>query len=592
MKRSALSLFIVLLCQLTCHRLFAQTAAWQWFDPSSSSVPVIGGRGWAPAQGDDTAHFYGRLPLRAEKMVPPAVWGLSRDCAGEYIDCKTSATSIIIRYKVTGGLSFPHMPATGVSGIDLYARDVNGGWQWARGSYKFGDTVEYRFDNLSLSAKEEEFRIYLPLYNTVRWMNIGVPAGATFTVFPVSPEAPIVMYGTSILQGACASRPGLAWTNILGRKLDRPVINLGFSGNGQLEQPLIRLMNELNAKLFVLDCMPNLVDQDKFSREEVRSRILASVKGLRSKHPATPILLTEHCCSVRASDIDTGLVNKYKATGDVLAATFDEMKKDGISNIFLLTDQEIGFDGESTVDGTHPNDIGMMKYANAYEAVIRKIIHEENGPVGTTMAIRQRRDWRTYDFMTRHAAVLKTVMEKQPDIVVVGNSITHFWGGLPEAGIDRGIRAWNKYFGSLNIVNLGFGWDRVENVLWRVYHGELDGYKAKKILLTIGTNNIGISTDEEIVQGIKYLIKAIEQRQPSARILLSGVYPRRDLEQRVVTLNKALAAMAKTIDVTFIDPGVVLLRPDKKIDEQLFSDGLHPNEQGYEKLGAVLVKYF
>src|SRR5581483_10812370 len=129
--------------------------------------------------------------------------------------------------------------------------------------------------------------------------------------------------------------------------------------------------------------------------------------------------------------------------------------------------------------------------------------------------------------MTRHEAVLKTVREKQPDVVVVGNSITHFWGGLPEAGINRGITAWNKYFKSLNIVNLGFGWDRVENVLWRVYHGEFDGYKAKKILITIGTNNIGFNTDEEIVQGIQYLIQAIQLRQPADGIVLSGIYRRR-----------------------------------------------------------------
>ena len=283
--------------------------------------------------------------------------------------------------------------------------------------------------------------------------------------------------------------------------------------------------------------------------------------------------------------------NRYKTASDVLSATYDEMKKAGVANINLLTDKAIDFDNESTVDGTHPNDIGMMKYADAYEAIIRKIIHEEKGPIVTTMPIRQRRDWRTYDFMTRHEAVLKTVQEKQPDVVVVGNSITHFWGGLPEAGINRGITAWNKYFKPLNIVNLGFGWDRVENVLWRVYHGEFDGYKAKKILITIGTNNIGFNTDEEIIEGIKYLIGTIRQHQPSAEILLSGIYPRRNNEQRVATLNAGLAVMARGIEVKFIDPGVVLLNPDKKIDERLFSDGLHPNEEGYEKLGAILVKY-
>jgi lysophospholipase L1-like esterase len=552
---------------------------------------VVQGRGWSAGQGEQNTDLYTRLPRKAEKTVRPAVWSLSQNSAGEYIDFRTSATNIVVRYSVKGSLSLPHMPSTGVSGVDLYARDVNGAWQWARGAFHFGDTIEYRFDNLSLSAKEEEFRLYLPLYNTVSWMNIGVPAEASFTTIPAGKEQPVVLYGTSILQGACATRPGLAWTNILGRKLDRSVINLGFSGNGQLEQPIIDLMNEQDAKLFVLDCMPNLVDQDKFPPDEVKLRIVAAVKTLQTRHPATPILLVEHCCGVEGSDIDTGLLKKYKAASDVLSATYDEMKRNEVPNIFLLTDKAIGFDNESTVDGTHPNDIGMMKYADAYEDIIRKIIHEENGPIATTRPIRQRRDWRTYDFMTRHEAVLTTVRELQPDVVVVGNSITHFWGGLPEAGINRGITSWNKYFRPLNMVNLGFGWDRVENVLWRVYHGEFDGYKAKKILITIGTNNIGINTDEEIIGGIKYLIGAIRQHQQSAEIVLSGIYPRRNSEQRVAVLNKGLATLGTKLEVRFIDPGIVLLKPDGKIDERLYSDGLHPNEDGYEKLGAVLAKY-
>ncbi|HVU53762.1 MAG TPA: SGNH/GDSL hydrolase family protein [Puia sp.] len=588
MKRSVLSLLVFIVLG---SRLSAQTSTLQWYDPATSPFAVMEGRGWDDTRVNDTTNVYSRLPPRAEAMVRPVVWNLSKNSAGEYINFKTSATTVVVRYKVKGSLSMPHMPATGVSGIDLYARDVNGAWQWARGVYHFGDTIEYKFDNLSLSAKEEEFRLYLPLYNTVSWMKIGVPGGASFTVFPVSKEQPVVLYGTSIMQGACATRPGLAWTNILGRKLDRPVINLGFSGNGQLEKPVLDLMNELDAKLFVLDCMPNLVDQDKFPREEVKGRIVEAVKTLQSKHPATPILLVEHCCGLAGATMDTGLVNRYKTSSDVLSATFDEMKKGGVANIFLLTDKAIGFDNENTVDGTHPNDIGMMKYANAYEDIIRRIVHEEKGSIVTTMPIRQRRDWRNYDFMQRHEAVLNTVREKQPDVVVVGNSITHFWGGPPESGINRGITSWNKYFKPLNVVNLGFGWDKVENVLWRVYHGEFDGYKAKKILITIGTNNIGFNTDEEITEGIQYLIKAIQLRQPSAEILLSGIYPRRNMEQRVAVLNMQLAAMGKTIGVKFIDPGVLLLKADKKIDEGLFSDGLHPTGQGYEKLGAVIVGY-
>lgn len=586
MPKMYLSLLVALCSVCNLQHLPAQPATtYQWFNPATSPFPVINGRGWQ----SELANPYDRLPQKAEKAVRPAVWGLSHNSAGEYIDFKTSATTIIVRYKVTGNHALPHMPATGVSGVDLYARDVNGGWRWARGKYSFGDTIEYRFSNLSLSAKEEECRLYLPLYNTVSWINIGVPADASMTLFPTDKEKPIVLYGTSIMQGACASRPGLAWPNILGRKMDRPVINLGFSGNGQLEPPLIDLMNETDAKLFVLDCMPNLVSRSKFPGEEIRKRIIASVKSLQSKHSSVPILLVEHSGGLEGADMDSSMVNEFKNASNILAKTFDEMRQEGIGNIYLLTDKEIGLDLESTVDGTHPNDIGMMKHADAYESVIRKILKEEKGTTRTTMPIRQRRDFATYDFMQRHEAVLKTVKEKLPGLLVIGNSITHFWGGQPEAGINRGAVSWNKYFGSLNPVNLGFGWDRIENVLWRVYHGELDGYKAGKIVLTIGTNNLSIGdSDEDIVDGLKHLIKAIQERQPGAKLFLSGIYPRRNMEARIVTVNKKIASLATIMKTVFVNPGTLLLKPDGKIDEKLFSDGLHPNEQGYEKLGAAL----
>lgn len=563
-------------------------ASLKWRNPAEENFPVIEGQGW-PKEVKD---YFDRLPSRAETKLRPAVWGLSHNSAGGYINFKTNATNIVVRYKVTGNHSMAHMPATGVSGVDLYARDINGEWQWASGRYSFGDTLEYRFSNLSLSAKEEEFRLYLPLYNTVSWMNIGVPAESNFVFLPVSSEKPIVAYGTSILQGACASRPGLAWTNILGRKTDIPIINLGFSGNGQLEQEVIDLMNEQDASLFVLDCMPNLVDSIKFSRQEIGERILSSVKSLQAHHPKTPIILVEHCCGLPFTNMESAVIKNYKWSSAVLAETFDSMKMMGFRNIYLLTTEAIGFDIESTVDGTHPNDIGMMKYADAYETIIRKILNEEKGTISTTIPVRQRRDYNTYDFMQRHEAVLQTIKEKQPTVVLIGNSITHFWGGEPEANINKGANSWKKYFEPLNTLNLGFGWDRIENVLWRVYHGELDGYNAKQIVLTIGTNNLSSgNSDEEILTGLQYLIKAIKQRQPSASILLSGIYPRRNMEKRIEILNKKIKQIASPMKAVFVNPGMMLLKPDKKIDEKLFSDGLHPNEQGYEKLGLYLSKF-
>lgn len=570
--------------------LSAQTpASIKWYDPATAGFPVINGRGWHA----ELAGPYDRLPAKAQSLVRTPLWNLSMNGAGLSIRFKTSSNTITIRYKVSGNHAMLHMPATGVSGVDLYARDIHGNFKWAKAGFSFGDTIVYRYANLNLSSKEEEFALYLPLYNTVTWMEIGVPETASFRFFPLSNEKPIVVYGTSIMQGACATRPGLAWSNILERKIDRPIINLGFSGNGQLEEPLIDLINEIDARLYVLDCMPNLVDFNKFPPAEIETRIRRSIKSLQEKHPGIPVLLVEHSCGLSGVSIDTALSKKYKASSDLISSVFTQLKKEAIANIYLLTDEAIGFDLESTVDGTHPNDIGMMKYAESYEKIIRDIFQETKGSISTTQPIRQRRDNATYDFITRHEEVLRTVKEAQPKVVLIGNSITHFWGGKPESGINRGIASWNKYWAPLNTVNLGYGWDRIENVLWRVHHGELDGFRVEKIFINIGTNNLSINTsDEDIIEGLRHLLNAIKLRQPQSRIILSGIYPRRKLEDRIVALNKKVEALAKQQQCEFADPGIKLLGADKKINEKLFSDGLHPNAEGYELLGNALEPIF
>ena len=342
---------------------------YQWFNPATSETAVIDGRGWHK----ELASPYDRFPASAEKALRPAVWNLSRNSAGQYIGFTTNSSSVVVRYVVKGSQSMPHMPSTGVAGVDLYALDVKGDWRWAKGSWKFGDTIEYRFNNMKLSQDMEAFRLYLPLYTSVQWMEIGVPKNQLFTPKAISIEKPIVAYGTSILHGACASRPGLAWTNILGRKLNSNIINLGFSGNGQIEDAVIDLINSLDAKMYVLDCMPNLTLRDQFPVAEVEKRIRKAVSTLQKNHPGVPIVLAEHCSGLNGMNMDSVMTSKYTAVSELSALVFSKMKKEGIKNIYHLTAEAIGFDTESTVDGTHPNDIGMMKYAEAYEKIIKKI---------------------------------------------------------------------------------------------------------------------------------------------------------------------------------------------------------------------------
>ena len=136
--------------------------------------------------------------------------------------------------------------------------------------------------------------------------------------------------------------------------------------------------------------------------------------------------------------------------------------------------------------------------------------------------------------------------------------------------------------------NLGYGFDRIENVLWRVYHGELDGYEAEKVVLMIGTNNMGISSDHEIVEGLRFLLSAIRERQPKASIKVMGILPRREHEDWVKNINRQIQTMADEENCLFSDAGPALLLPTGKIDESLFNDGLHPNEKGYQLIAKTI----
>src|SRR5262249_29415705 len=135
-----------------------------------------------------------------------------------------------------------------------------------------------------------EYLLYLPLYNGVKSVEVGVPKGAALTKAsprPADHAKPLVFYGTSITQGGCASRPGMVHTAILGRRLERPVINLGFSGNGRMEREMAELLAELAPAVYVLDCLPNM------DAALVAQRVEPFVRTLRKARPDTPILLVE-----------------------------------------------------------------------------------------------------------------------------------------------------------------------------------------------------------------------------------------------------------------------------------------------------------
>ena len=266
-----------------------------------------------------------------------------------------------------------HMPTTGVSGVDLYATDANGQLRWCASKFNlsFKDTINYEFKDLTYFTGEDkgyDFELFLPLYNEVTWMEIGVPEDRELQFIPVTEEQPIVVYGTSIGQGACASRTGMAWTNIVHRESGHPIINLAFSGNGQLEEEMFEFLAEINAKLYIIDCLPNMSTE---RTELIYNRILKGVSILREKNQA-PILFVEHNYANGVSSQQN--IDWYTNSNKEQQRAYKALKQQGVKNIHYLSHDKMRFTQDSMVEGLHPNDLGMRQYADAYLKKLRQML--------------------------------------------------------------------------------------------------------------------------------------------------------------------------------------------------------------------------
>lgn len=308
--------------------------------------------------------WFDRLPAAAEGHVTSNVWNLSRDSAGMMVRFKTDATTLHVHYKLRkSNLSMVHMPATGVSGVDLYARNAAGDWRWVQVARPGSQEVKTQLVS-GLAPGVREYAAYLPLYNGVEFMSIGVPPGSHFE--GLAPRGkPIVFYGTSITHGACASRPGMVHTAILGRRFDHPVANLGFSGNGRMDKAVGEYLAQVDAAMYVIDCLPNM------NAEAVSTKCVPLVRQLRAARPDTPIVLVED----RRNTNDWILPARHEhhtRNHAALKAAYQQLVDEGVGGLhYIPGDHLYGRDGEGATDGSHANDLGFMRQADAFEPVLR-----------------------------------------------------------------------------------------------------------------------------------------------------------------------------------------------------------------------------
>jgi lysophospholipase L1-like esterase len=196
------------------------------------------------------------------------------------------------------------------------------------------------------------------------------------------------------------------------------------------------------------------------------------------------------------------------------------------------------------------------------------------------------RDYPT-NWLAQHQAHLAVAKQGGVDILFLGDSITAGWGWD-----NGGRRLWAADFAPRHAANFGIGWDRIQNVLWRVENGELDGLDPKVLVLLIGTNNCGNedngqprNTTPQIIEGVSNLVRRIQFRLPRTKIILFGIFPRGEktdpVRAQVKAVNAGLAALADA-HLKFLDIGDKFLAPDGVLPRALFPDLLHPNTQGYQ----------
>jgi hypothetical protein len=284
------------------------------------------------------------------------------------VQFQTSARAIHADYELlSSSLAMPHMPATGVSGLDLYGELTPGDFRWVQVVMPSAQTIRQAIVT-GLDGALRNYTIYLPLYNGVNSLKIGVPADCEF--HPIAPrtDKPLVFYGTSIMHGGCASRPGMAIPAILGRHLHCPTINLGFSGNGTMDPEFVDLLAELDPAAYCIDCLPNM------GPDAVRERARPLVEKLRAAHAQTPIVLVEDRVFTNAPFLP-GQQKFHQENHRALREVFDSLVAAGVPNLhYLPGDDLLGSDGEGAVDASHPTDLGFVRNAQAYEKVLRAVL--------------------------------------------------------------------------------------------------------------------------------------------------------------------------------------------------------------------------
>lgn len=313
--------------------------------------------------------FFRLPPELTEKEVTGGALWLARATTGGAIRFRSDSPCLTIRAELAYTADMNHMPRAASGGFDLYSG--------CGGLVRYVKTAQPSRDQQTLETvlvndgrkTMRDWTLYLPLYGSAKQIEIGIAPDAE--IHPPSAHAiarPIVFYGSSITQGACASRPGNAYTTMLCRAVDAPQINLGFSGNALGETAVAEAIASLDPAVFVFD-----YDHNAPSAEHLRKTHEAFFNIIRSRRPGLPVIMISRC-------------NFYPCDNDVsrreiIRRTAENAMENGDEKVWFI-DGETLFGREDrdacTTDGTHPNDLGFYRMYRQILPVLKQALEQKN----------------------------------------------------------------------------------------------------------------------------------------------------------------------------------------------------------------------
>lgn len=313
-------------------------------------------------------NYYHRVDTANYTNLPKPTKKLLTNASGLIIAFKTNSTQIDCKWKLSSYKVSNNMTAIAHSGLDLYIKE-NGEWLYAGVGRPSGVDSHYTVVK-NMTNEEKECLLYLPLYNTLEKLEIGIDNDATISSIENPFKKKIVFYGSSITQGASASRAGLSYPARIGRNINAEIINLGLSGRGLMEKEAAQMTADIPADLYVLDCAPNP------SPEIITERTNYLVKHIRSRHPKTPIIMIQSVVR-EIGNFDQSARSRVKNQNINFKAEYQKLINEGVTDLYLVEGEHLlGHDHEGTTDGTHPNDIGFSRMIEVIQPAIVKVLNK------------------------------------------------------------------------------------------------------------------------------------------------------------------------------------------------------------------------